>query len=197
MSIKLFRNTLSCIHLKRFGSSSSSIGYDLKGYRSLLSIKGADASVYLQNLITNDIYSLNPTENHTTSRSLFAMMLNNRGRIMYDTLVHLINPEAGAAREYFIELDTSLLDECLSKLLVPLKLRKKVEINKIDADYKLFAIKSDDNCPLKQVKNDNVLLVESDPRYSSLGHRVIIKTKDSNSKSKLKLIIYTIKTKYI
>lgn len=168
---------------KRFSSSSTSthLGYDLKGYRSLLSIKGPDAPVFLQNIITNDIYKLNSTP---TIKSLFALILNSRGRVLYDTCVHMINPNPGAVREYFLELDTNVVQECVAKLLGPLKLRKQVEITKLDADYKLFALVPNKQLELATNQLDSrVELVQPDPRYSGLGYRAIVKTNDPNIKS--------------
>lgn len=166
-------------------SASSYIGYDLKNYRSLLSVKGADASVFLQNVITDDIYKLRMGEDEKGPRSLYAMILNSRGRVMYDVLVYLID-QASAEREYFVEVDSSALNDCVTKLLEPLKLRKKVKIERIDAAFKLFAL-VDPTEKLNDEKlvasKDGVIVLERDPRYSRLGYRAIVKTNDPNSKS--------------
>lgn len=94
---------------------------DLSNYRSLISIKGPDSSVYLQNLITNDIRTLNEND----KKSLFAMILNNKGRIMYDVLVYL---KEANDHEYLVELDTRFTQDAL-KLFKMLKVKKKVLID--------------------------------------------------------------------
>ena len=162
--------------------------YDLKNYRSLVSIKGPDAPVFLQNVITDDIYKLNAAADSPTSnspRSLYAMILNSRGRVMYDVLVHLFDASS-SGKEYFLELDSAALQDCVKKLLEPLKLRKRVQITKCDeAEYKLFALvdNSQSNIELA-TSNKNIVLLEKDPRYSRLGYRAILKTSDSNDKCK-------------
>lgn len=109
-------------HHQTMSLSHTYSGYDLANYRSLISIKGADASVYLQNLITNDIRSLNSTD----KRSLYAMMLNNRGRIMYDVLVYCLNTGESSSKsaEYLVELDSRFVNEAL-RLFKVFKLKKK------------------------------------------------------------------------
>lgn len=162
-------------------SISSLKGYDLTNYRSLLSIKGPDAPVFLQNLITNDIYQLNTNETRPAPKSIFAMVLNNRGRVLYDVLVHLID-SSPASKEYLVEIDSSLVKECISRHLVPLKLRKRVEISQVDGNYKLFHVIGDDTGEFGD--KSQIVVVEADPRYAGLGYRVIVKIKDPNSKSK-------------
>ena len=48
--------------------------FNLKNYRSLISVKGPDSAKYLQGLITNDIYHLNSVD----PKLQYSMILNNR-----------------------------------------------------------------------------------------------------------------------
>lgn len=184
---------------------ASTLSYDLRNYRSLVSIKGPDAPVYLQNIITDDIYKLNAAaekKEPPAPRSLYAMILNSRGRVMYDVLVHLFDPTP-SAKEYLLELDSTAVQDCLKKLLEPLKLRKRVEITRCDeAEYKLFALvdhhHSTEHLTLNSHhKKNNIVILEKDPRYANLGYRAILKTNDPNDKRIYLSLIYLSKTIFV
>lgn len=62
--------------------TSAKVLYPLSS-RALLKVAGQDASAFLQGLITNDM-----THFDEGAKSMYAMFLNNKGRVMYDTLIH-------------------------------------------------------------------------------------------------------------
>jgi folate-binding Fe-S cluster repair protein YgfZ len=169
--------------------------YDLFNYRSLISVRGPDSPTYLQNLITNDIRLLNKNtlnngENETQQQnksSLFAMILNNRGRIMYDTIIYKnqnsTNDQINES-EYFLEIDSRFVQDAL-RLFKMLKVKKKVEVGEADKNLKLLSIVNENNKLLDLNESSNFnesQVIVKDPRYSSLGYRAIIKT-DHNLKS--------------
>ena len=149
--------------------------HDLSGYRSLVKIQGQDSSKFLQNLITNDINRLSNGE----KKSLYAMMLNDRGRIMYDVIIYKLDPNE---TDFLIEVDSQKLTDFL-KMLTMFKIKKKVTISSMDEDMRLGALiakdQSDDVIRIKEDKKLNVILCETDPRYSPAGHRVIVNKKEN------------------
>jgi len=165
--------------------SVSHLAHNLANYRSLISIKGIDSAHFLQNLITNDINKLNV---HQEKSSLYAMMLNDRGRVLFDTIVYrptkLCDP---VGTEYLIEIDTNYLQKALQFLNV-MKFKKKVQIKTVDDNFALFALTpSESNGSIKPIEtNDPNVHLCSDPRHVSLGSRLIFKLSDANSKENIK-----------
>lgn len=75
--MRFIRNLLSNYHNFQVYSrclKHSLNAYNLNNYRSLIKIKGPDASKYLQGLITNDIHHLNSTDHKIE----YSMILNNK-----------------------------------------------------------------------------------------------------------------------
>ena len=112
---------------RRLSSQTSNkyAGFDLNNYRSLLRVKGADAAPFLQNLITNDINNLSTVENQV----IFSMILNNRGRILFDVLIYnIISEETQIAKknvDFLVEVDSNFQSQAL-KILNMFKIKKKV-----------------------------------------------------------------------
>ncbi|CAF1051511.1 unnamed protein product [Brachionus calyciflorus] len=141
----------------------------LSNYRTLINIKGEDAAKFLQNLTTNNIYTLN-----NEKPSQFAFILNNRGRIMYDTLIHL-HPN-DHQKHYLMELDSKYVEQAL-KYFKLFKIKKKVDLS-LEQNLKLYSIFGDD----KDVGFESALLNVKDPRYDGLGYRLITQQNiESNS----------------
>lgn len=117
---------------------SSFTAYNLANCRSLVKITGKDSAKYLQNLITNDINLLN----ETNIKSLYAMILNNRGRVLHDVLVYGLNKENTDEKTYLVEVDKMYLNDFL-KMLKIYKIKKKVEVSSVDSEFKLFSLVND------------------------------------------------------
>ena len=153
-------------------SSSNFRSYDLDKERSLVKIKGNDSFKYLQNLLTNDVQLLNE------KASIYSMILNNRGRVVYDVLVYNLAASGG---EYLLEVDTAYLKDFL-KMLSWYKIKKRVEIADATHEYKLYSIFSDQNQKDHLVINSKMskdeLICVLDPRYSGLGYRVLVKSQN-------------------
>lgn len=123
--------------------------------RSLIKIKGDGMFDYCQGLMTNDIFRLK------TEKSLFTMLLNSKGRVLYDCLVY--------------NMDDHLLLECdkdaasdLTKYLKMYLLRRKLDINILD-DTRVWVLFG--STPM-HTEFDSVS-VFNDPRLPVLGHRII------------------------
>ena len=137
-SVKSIRNLSSkYAHLFHQPKCSYHSVFDLKNYRNIVSVKGPDSATYLQNLITNNINLLDDNVNKADGKqnSLYAMILNNRGRLMYDVIIYQNKTDRD---EYLIEFDTRFVNDAM-RLLKMLKVKKKVMILKFnDLFFKIF-----------------------------------------------------------
>lgn len=131
--------------------------------RKLLQVKGNDASIFLQGLITNDMRHF-----EEGAKSIYAMFLNNKGRVLYDTLVHKWKDDDS----FLIECDSSVI-EAMQKHLKMYKLKRQLEIKDINEEVKLWALIS----PIapNRAQADNVHIYK-DPRLIELGFRIISST---------------------
>jgi folate-binding Fe-S cluster repair protein YgfZ len=144
-SLKNLRSFLAIKICKRLASNKHFICYNLTNYRSLVSIKGLDSAKYLQGLITNDIHILdNSNQSETSSENaennlkkgncIYSMILNNRGRVLFDVIIYKLSlpllPKEEIVNEYLIEIDSNQISEAI-KLLQIFKVKKKVKINSI------------------------------------------------------------------
>ncbi|XP_065221073.1 putative transferase CAF17 homolog, mitochondrial isoform X1 [Planococcus citri] len=91
--------------------------------RALIRLTGDDIYTFLQGLITNDTSTLN-----SDGHSIFTMFLNNRGRVLYDSLIY-----RKTERELILECDSTIRDN-LVKHLKMYRVRKKVEVAPVDED---------------------------------------------------------------
>lgn len=149
--------------------TSAKVLYPLSS-RALLKIAGQDASAFLQGLITNDM-----THFEEGAKSMYAMFLNNKGRVMYDTLIHKWDTD----ESFLIECDKKLIT-LLQKHLKIYKLKRKVEIVDVDKDFKTWVLIQPESNTLPQLKNN--VNIYKDPRLADLGYRIIssANTKDSH-----------------
>ncbi|EDV27135.1 uncharacterized protein TRIADDRAFT_54782 [Trichoplax adhaerens] len=129
--------------------------------RSLLRISGPDAATFLQGLITNDI--------NTTEPASYAMLLNPKGRILYDILLY---KNRNDDEEYYllecdVRVNTAIENHCKFY-----KLRSKVDIVNVDQELAVWWAKYNDRESLA-FKNEPILRTK-DPRLQKLGERIII-----------------------
>lgn len=137
-------------------------------HRSLIKIEGDGMYDYCQGLMTNDIFKLK------TENSLFTVILNSKGRVLYDCLVY--------------KKDDHLLLECdkndasdLIKYLKMYLLRRKLAIDILD-NTSIWALFSSTPTTVEL----SSVSVFNDPRLPILGQR-IISDKMSSFKNKLDL----------
>ncbi|CAH2094541.1 unnamed protein product [Euphydryas editha] len=143
--------------------TSAKVLYPLRS-RALLKIAGQDASAFLQGLITNDMKHF-----EEGAKSMYAMFLNNKGRVMYDTLIHKWDND----ESFLIECDKKLIS-LLQKHLKIYKLKRKVEIEEVDKDFKIWALIQPETTTVPEIKND--VNIYKDPRLADLGYRIISST---------------------
>lgn len=131
----------------------------LNDYRSLISVKGPDSSLFLQNLTTNNIYDLNDKK-----PAQYAMILNSRGRMMYDVMVYRHPTEPG---NYLMELDSNCIEQAM-KYFKLFKIKKKVDLGV--EDLRLYSVFK----PEGDFGSQKSLISVKDPRCDDLGYRVIL-----------------------
>lgn len=128
---------------------------ELLNHRSLIQIKGDEMYDYCQGLMTNDIFKLK------TNKSLFTMILNSKGRVIYDCLVYSVGDHI------LLECDRDIASNFVKYLKIYL-LRRKLDINILDNTgvWALF-----DSTPVTIELNS--VSVFNDPRLPILGQRII------------------------
>lgn len=122
--------------------------------RALFRISGADATEWLQGLITNDVAHLE------TAGALYAAMLSPQGKILFDFLLYR------AADSLLIDCEASAL-EPLMKRLSMYRLRSDVVLT---PQPSLGVISS---CTPLDTALPFVELAVRDPRLEKLGHRMV------------------------
>ncbi|XP_060536423.1 putative transferase CAF17 homolog, mitochondrial [Cylas formicarius] len=151
-------------------SSTGNLLYFLKD-RALLRVDGADASHFLQGLITNDVSHLNGTPG-----SMFAMFLNLKGRVLCDSIIYKHEED-----KFLIECDVQGATT-LHKHLKMYKVRRKVNLDHL-GDRRLYALWNSEFGGLdmkesfpqssSEVRIHKGLIIFKDPRVASLGYRII------------------------
>jgi folate-binding protein YgfZ len=141
--------------------------------RALIQVHGVDTSTFLQGLITNDIEFLK------TTNAIYSMLLNARGRILYDMIIynHHVNKSS-----YLIEISQNATADFL-RLLRMYKLRKQITIEDVTPLYRIWSIFSSQKEFLSTTNDlrdslnfktrQGLLIGQSDPRHASLGVRLI------------------------
>ncbi|XP_066139385.1 putative transferase CAF17 homolog, mitochondrial [Euwallacea fornicatus] len=167
-------------------------------HRSLLEVKGPDASHFLQGLITNDI-------NHLSGGvgSMFTMFLNIKGRILFDALIYKSEP----TDVYWIECDSSS-SSALYRHLKIYKVRRKVEICGLDNcnvhvlfNSEFVGQQNGEADALSEgydkivfpknsteLKLHDDLLIFKDPRVTQLGFRIVSRNRN-NVQNSLKSLV--------
>ncbi|MGE0501364.1 MAG: folate-binding protein YgfZ [Rhizobiaceae bacterium] len=88
--------------------------------RSILSVSGADARDFLQNLVTTDLAALGEAEAKPGA------LLTPQGKILFDFLV-----SSAGANSFRLECRADIIDDFVRRLMI-YRLRAKVEIVKVD-----------------------------------------------------------------
>jgi len=126
--------------------------------RGVLAVSGADATTFLQGLLTNDVERLQPSE------ARYAALLTPQGKILFDMIVvrapgeepsHLIDCAAAQAAD-------------LARRLGFYKLRAKVAIANVSVDRAIVAYWGAEPATVAEG------LVYADPRDPRLGWRAIL-----------------------
>lgn len=129
----------------------------------MLRVQGSDATTFLQGLITNDMNHFQ----HGAS-SIYAMLLNTAGRVLFDTMIYRMSPEQ--SDHFLVECDAGLVD-ALRKHLTMFRIRKKVEI--APAECSVWAVFSQENGSLPEQASREGVSIYKDTRLAELGYRII------------------------
>ena len=125
--------------------------------RGLIEIRGPDAAVFLQDLVTNDVEGITPGE------ATFAGLLTPQGKILCDFLILMCDPQT-----YWLDCMRDHADAIVKRLSM-YKLRAKAEIVDRSAELAVGAAWGD-----KRDGGGDRLAAYSDPRYAPLGERFVI-----------------------
>jgi folate-binding protein YgfZ len=141
--------------------------------RALIQVHGADSSKFLQGLITNDIEFLQ------TTNAIYSMLLNARGRILYDMIIYNNHTNKSS---YLIEISQNAVTDFI-RILRMYKLRKQINIEDVTQIYRIWSIFSPQNQfssttnglrdSLNFKTRQGLIIGQSDPRHTSLGIRLI------------------------
>lgn len=131
--------------------------------RKLIKVQGSDASVFLQGLITNDMRHF-----EEGSKSMYAMFLNNKGRVLYDTLIH----QWDTNDSFLLECDKAVLDT-LQRHLRIFKLKRKVVIEDVNENFRLWALVPHREDAIDTSTQKGNINIYKDPRLPDLGFRVL------------------------
>lgn len=140
--------------------------------RALLKVEGVDARDFLQGLVSQDM-------NHVSDvQAVYSAFLSPQGKFLLDF--------------FCFEMDGALILDCEEELapkflkrLKMYKLRSKVELSDISADYQVYAtlqsaiafgLKDADRGVCKTLESG---VVYTDPRLRNMGCRAVLKTDDN------------------
>lgn len=125
--------------------------------RGLVDIRGPDAAVFLQDLVTNDVEGIAP------GAAIFAGLLTPQGKILCDFLIHMRDPQT-----YWLDCMRDQADAIVKRLSM-YKLRAKAEIVDRSAELAVGAGWGD-----KRDGAGGDLAAYADPRYAPLGDRFVV-----------------------
>ncbi|XP_055342814.1 putative transferase CAF17 homolog, mitochondrial [Paramacrobiotus metropolitanus] len=144
------------------------------GSRSLLLVSGKDSAAYLQGLITNDIHLLDASD-EGGPQSIYAMLLNTQGRVVYDVIICKFDSDA-----YLIEHDTALQQNLLRHLKM-YKLRKDVNVD-AGVKFDVYVCLEDDAIDAETMsKISHEIIHFPDPRLNILGRRFYVRNSSSEN----------------
>ncbi|WP_169542923.1 CAF17-like 4Fe-4S cluster assembly/insertion protein YgfZ [Sneathiella aquimaris] len=133
--------------------------------RCLLSLAGEDAFAFLQNLVTNDLTLLEKAQ------AIYSALLTPQGKFLHD---FIISKKEDAL---YLDCPASRKDDLIKRLTM-YKLRAKVDIQDVTADFHLYALFGDTAQALatsyhdhQGAQEDKSSLLFADPRLQQLGYR--------------------------
>ncbi|KRX97112.1 putative transferase CAF17 -like protein, mitochondrial [Trichinella pseudospiralis] len=144
-------------------SFSSSPVWCLLTNRKILKVTGPDRMALLQLVLSNDVLLLNE------HRSLYSLMLNKQGRIMYDVL--LFQDEDG--KSTLVECDADVHADVLAFIL-KYRMRKTVDVV-ADNSRSVYVYYLPNQAHIQEppINLPDGTLIAKDPRSKYLGFRII------------------------
>ncbi|NWZ55395.1 putative transferase CAF17, mitochondrial isoform X1 [Haliaeetus albicilla] len=159
--------------LWRGGGSGAAACFPLG--RALLDVRGAEAGVFLQGLLTNDVTPL--VAGNGAPAALYAHALNVQGRCLYDLILYRLHESPEEEPHILLECDSGVLDT-IQKHLKLYKIRRKVNITPC-LDLSLWAVvpgeRAGDIASSLAKCADQALILTPDPRTEVMGWRLIAK----------------------
>ena len=135
--------------------------------RGLISVSGADAKDFLQNIVSNDVNKVDQ------SCSIFSAIFTPQGKYLYEFFI------IKNKNEYLLDCDNEFINE-ITEYLSKYKLRSKIEIKNLSSNYIVGIINLDTFQAIKSKENKNAdtfefreSIIFSDPRIKELGARII------------------------
>ena len=137
--------------------------------RGHIEVFGEDSVKFLQGLLTNDVNLFYCDSQMTV---LYSMMLNTKGRVLYDLILYKQERETPG---FLIECDLHAVESIL-KTFKPYKLRSKVSFDDATDKFNSWAvIEEGSNTGLKPIhKNLDFITLADDPRITLLGGRMVL-----------------------
>ena len=136
--------------------------------RGLLRLEGAEATSFLQGLVSNDVEQLTP------DRSLYAALLTPQGKYLFDFILY----RRGAA--ILLDAEHERLAE-LHKRLLLYRLRSKVQIEDVSASLAVLAVWGENSFARLDLPTEPGSARQTpggactvDPRLAALGARVVL-----------------------
>lgn len=157
--------------------------------RSLLRVRGNEASTFLQGLITNDMSHLDEG-----APNIYTLFLNIRGRVMCDAVVY----KSEESDLYYVECDSQVVDS-LQRHLKMYRVRRRIDIEHVGDKISVWSMfgsagRPDDGAAASETGKlegmifpcgtlnskaskfvDSVMIYE-DPRLPDLGLRILAET---------------------
>lgn len=132
--------------------------------KKLLKVSGADASDFLQGLITNDMGHFDDG-----AKCMYAMFLNNKGRVLYDSLIYKWDDNS-----FLLECERSVFTSLLRHLSL-YKLKRNICFDDASAGYDIWTLISPPNTSFPEITFDSKSHINlfPDPRLKELGCRLI------------------------
>lgn len=134
--------------------------YSLLPQRALISLSGADAEIFLQGLVSNDVHKLKP------GMAMYAALLSPQGKFLHDFFLY----RRGDA--ILLDADKARLPDLLARLSL-YKLRAKVAIETLPESEGIIAMWEEKNSPPYVLPAGGGNILVSDPRLPPLGYRLI------------------------
>ena len=137
--------------------------------RGHIEVLGEDSVKFLQGLLTNDVNLFYCDSQMTV---LYSMILNTKGRVLYDLILYKQERETPG---FLIECDL-LAVESILKTFKPYKLRSKVAFDDATDKFNSWAVMEEGSIKgLKPVCKDlDFVTVADDPRITFLGARMVL-----------------------
>ncbi|NXS52086.1 CAF17 transferase, partial [Brachypteracias leptosomus] len=160
--------------LWRGGGSGAAACFRLA--RALLAVRGAEAAVFLQGLLTNDVTRLAAEGGGAGAappRALYAHALNVQGRCLYDVILYRLHESPSEEPHMLLECDSGAL-EALHKHLRLYKIRRKVDISPC-LDLSLWAVVPGEGAGDLTQGAGQALVFTPDPRAEVMGWRLVAK----------------------